>query len=1194
MKQTVRASFILLLLAILGGCGGGASMESLGSNNDKPQPVSTKAIKITVIDGYIEGATVCVDKNNNGSCEAEEPQGTTGADGQASLNVPIDDVGKFPVVAYVPPNAIDKDDGKPVGTAYTMKAPAEQSQLVTPFTTMVQHLVDTKGMVTAQAITEVKNKTGVDPATNYLQSGGNAQAQVMAKTVVKLMQDKSAEIKSADTEDKYSSAERNNAVLNSVMSVIPTIKENVGALTKDGATCQKNPNSDTCQQAVLGEIEDIKQLAQRSVSFSPANPKLNEPVTFTANNIGSNIWWVVWNYGDGTRLDSTSQYSGKFLYGGKFEGTPPPANSTSQVTHTFTSAKGAGEKKVTVYFENTYGNLEYAETVIVPVADNQSETISQTATITSVKEGAVIIPNGGRARGKALTLQGSYQGGLTNADQVVVYVNGVEWDTATVNQAEQTWAASKPMPQFGKTAIKVAIARNSQNGLHGVFSAEFIVDIGNTSTPSSLLVNAWDDWVVTITNVWSNIKSVVITLANNAADISDGVTAKTIENVNALSQYVSSWTVVSGFTTEGDKTIRIEYKDGEGKTVNEDTLSLKVARATSSIEQTATIEGANDHRQFDIPDGGSTSETPYFKGSISAPIGKFYDVRLYDNDSSVALTGLVNYNADRTRWTFVPDTAMAPGAHAFKAAVVRADGVFGVRSSTPYLLTVTASEITKIGSNGLPLPIQSAKWSDTGNEAQGTQWDCILDEVTGQMWEVKRKDPRHLRDVNATYTYYDSGAPANGRLSDSQSGGQCTGLADNSQCNTEAYVRAVNAVGLCGKKDWRLPDTNEYFKKVKGFPSIYFPYVNAFWLESSSNAFNLIENRYGFNDVFEYPQGSVGAESVLLVRNERPQAKINAVSANNVLIKNSATSSYKNLLLQGRYDQALGNNYEVRIFDNEVDIGSAVLNEDTRTWSFASPELDLGQHYLTASVVRKSDKLRGIQSAAYAVYIGSKIVSETSSPNILDRILLNVANGFSTARSVIWKFISDADNALTELADGIATKTVSVAASLWDPIEVYFLTSGTKTITAEFKEQADGGGDTISKEVIQISVGVGAVTTIADVKEIIDDRTEPNKSIGDDQPTTNQQPLIKVRTSTPLSKYYNVQLYKVDERDRITLIPIETTASSVDMQFWDLRPKELLAYGDPKAFYYFVAKVKRFDGVTGEYGTLRRVIVTAP
>ena len=86
-------------------------------------------------------------------------------------------------------------------------------------------------------------------------------------------------------------------------------------------------------------------------------------------------------------------------------------------------------------------------------------------------------------------------------------------------------------------------------------------------------------------------------------------------------------------------------------------------------------------------------------------------------------------------------------------------------------------------------------------------WVCVRDESTGLTWEVKTADGG-LRDRHWTYTPYDSNPDSNGGYAgyrDTRSGTCLREQMEGGSCNTEAYVQAVNAAGLCGHHDWRLP-----------------------------------------------------------------------------------------------------------------------------------------------------------------------------------------------------------------------------------------------------------------------------------------------------------------------------------------------------------------------------------------------------
>jgi len=107
---------------------------------------------------------------------------------------------------------------------------------------------------------------------------------------------------------------------------------------------------------------------------------------------------------------------------------------------------------------------------------------------------------------------------------------------------------------------------------------------------------------------------------------------------------------------------------------------------------------------------------------------------------------------------------------------------------------------TKLDQNGSPLP------------ADASNWLCVRDEVTGLTWEVKRDDGG-LHDRDDKYVWYNTDGTRNGGLAGWEDGGEnCYGydVADaHSYCNTEAFASRVNKEGLCGKRDWRVPEREE-------------------------------------------------------------------------------------------------------------------------------------------------------------------------------------------------------------------------------------------------------------------------------------------------------------------------------------------------------------------------------------------------
>lgn len=137
----------------------------------------------------------------------------------------------------------------------------------------------------------------------------------------------------------------------------------------------------------------------------------------------------------------------------------------------------------------------------------------------------------------------------------------------------------------------------------------------------------------------------------------------------------------------------------------------------------------------------------------------------------------------------------------------------------------------KLDASGVPLADQSVDYS-------GTPWSCVLDRTTGLVWEVKSDDD-DLHDKDWTYTWYNASQDMNGGHVGTAGKGFCEGTVA-AGCDTEKFVAAVNAAGLCGTKGWRLP-TQEELQSIaeldRNDPSIdnaIFPNTQPSWYWSSS------------------------------------------------------------------------------------------------------------------------------------------------------------------------------------------------------------------------------------------------------------------------------------------------------------------------------------------------------------------------
>ena len=165
---------------------------------------------------------------------------------------------------------------------------------------------------------------------------------------------------------------------------------------------------------------------------------------------------------------------------------------------------------------------------------------------------------------------------------------------------------------------------------------------------------------------------------------------------------------------------------------------------------------------------------------------------------------------------------------------------------------------TKLDGNGNPLA------------ASATSWACVRDNVTGLIWEIKTADGG-LRDQSNTYSWYNPDSSTNGGSVGSRNLGTCTG---GINCDTARFIQAVNAQGLCGARDWRLPSSRELLSIVSNDrvdPAIdlaYFPNTLGWVVWSSSPyAYNSYYAWYvNFSHGYVYDGSKGSALYVRLVR----------------------------------------------------------------------------------------------------------------------------------------------------------------------------------------------------------------------------------------------------------------------------------------------------------------------------------------
>ena len=172
-------------LTACGGGGGDSGPAGPQANEPDLRPQKT-AVPVTVIDGPILNAAVCLDIDRNGACDDGEPTARTDVDGKATLQVDPADAGKYPVIALIGTDAVDRDHG-PVTVPFTLKAPAGASGVVSPLTTLVQAQIDSSGGTPVEAERLVREQLGLSTSLFSDFSSAGDPASITAANTARMV-----------------------------------------------------------------------------------------------------------------------------------------------------------------------------------------------------------------------------------------------------------------------------------------------------------------------------------------------------------------------------------------------------------------------------------------------------------------------------------------------------------------------------------------------------------------------------------------------------------------------------------------------------------------------------------------------------------------------------------------------------------------------------------------------------------------------------------------------------------------------------------------------------------------------------------------------------------------------------------------------------------------------------------------------
>lgn len=120
-------------------------------------------------------------------------------------------------------------------------------------------------------------------------------------------------------------------------------------------------------------------------------------------------------------------------------------------------------------------------------------------------------------------------------------------------------------------------------------------------------------------------------------------------------------------------------------------------------------------------------------------------------------------------------------------------------------------DFTRLDSEGNEVVIELAP-GETSALDYVVPWDCVRDNNTGLVWEVKVRGNLGVRAAGRDFYWYDPNYSTNGGVPGAEGDFSCEEsdpTKEVANCNTSYYVADINASQLCGLTGWRLPTRSE-------------------------------------------------------------------------------------------------------------------------------------------------------------------------------------------------------------------------------------------------------------------------------------------------------------------------------------------------------------------------------------------------
>ena len=262
MKYNYRLPLAVFLVSSLSACGGGSGSST-----------NTTDLGGVVADGYLRGATVCLDQNRDDSCLGEAISTTTGAGGVYTLDIPDGvDGSAFPIVVEVPQGAIDEGedpnsttDDLSVADPFTLSTPPGKNSFISPLTTLINKIARNSTAEELQRVEDdIKQEMGlsdsaVDLYTNFVAKSkeGNEQSEYTKMFRVAQLLARNFANTEAQLKQNSSAGPADRATITS-LKALEQVSEISGVVSSNSSAFDANKLASQLKATWTNAVKDIK------------------------------------------------------------------------------------------------------------------------------------------------------------------------------------------------------------------------------------------------------------------------------------------------------------------------------------------------------------------------------------------------------------------------------------------------------------------------------------------------------------------------------------------------------------------------------------------------------------------------------------------------------------------------------------------------------------------------------------------------------------------------------------------------------------------------------------------------------------------------------------------------------------------------------------------------------------------------